>query len=122
MTHDRASFIQLDNIDLDRFQPCAGRMLVLRDPPRTMHGKLHVIAKDANDRRFETTTGRVVRLGAPAVSESKGTRVPWTVREGDRVLLARFAGHDAVINGDDRYNMMTEADVLAVIGDDVQLD
>jgi chaperonin GroES len=52
-------------------------------------------------------------VGPGKVNES-GTRVPLTVKEGDKVLFGRYAGTEIKIEGQE-YLMMREEDVLAII-------
>jgi chaperonin GroES len=41
-----------------------------------------------------------------------GTRVPLTVKEGDRVIFSSYAGDEIRIN-DDEYLLLRESDILA---------
>ena len=113
----RNAFLNLGPDALETFQPKAGKMLVKRDPSPQFVGKIAMINEDADDRRFKPTTGQVIRLGSPRRSDKTDVDIPWTVSEGDRILINQFAGHDAMIGHDDSYNIMEEADVLALIDD-----
>lgn len=97
-----------------------GRILVRREPPPSTYGKLVLPDKDANDRRFETTCARVVALG-PKDMTLKGADVEYGVKPGDRILIKKFSGTDAIINGDPDYNILAELDILAVLEEGVAL-
>jgi len=46
---------------------------------------------------------------------ANGSRQPFVVKEGDKVLFSSWAGSEVKLDGQD-YLIMTEDDVLAVIG------
>ena len=58
--------------------------------------------------------GRVVSLGEGRLTFD-GTRIPFTVQEGDRILFTSYAGTDVEIDGEELL-IMTEEDILAIIG------
>jgi chaperonin GroES len=55
----------------------------------------------------------VVSVGDGHVN-SKGERVPLTVKEGDRVVFSSYAG-DEITVGDETYLLMRESDILATL-------
>ncbi|MEW4526884.1 co-chaperone GroES [Maioricimonas sp. JC845] len=55
--------------------------------------------------------GEVVAVGDGHVRHD-GTRVPLTVKEGDRVIFSSYAGDEIKI-GDEEYLLMRESDILA---------
>jgi chaperonin GroES len=55
--------------------------------------------------------GEVVAVGEGHVKKD-GTRVPLTVKEGDRVIFSSYAGDEIRIN-DDEYLLLRESDILA---------
>jgi co-chaperonin GroES (HSP10) len=122
------AFATLSPEDLARFKPMNGYVLILRDDRPQTHGRIFLPTKGMNANRYEVTTGVVVRTGGLKLAEkpvsesygrrttSKGTRIALTVREGDRVAINRFAGHDIRCAGQN-YLIATEDDILAVIGD-----
>ena len=57
--------------------------------------------------------GRVVSLGN-GIPLPNGKLLPFTVKEGDRVLFSSYAGTDVEIDGEELL-IMTEADILAVL-------
>jgi chaperonin GroES len=58
--------------------------------------------------------GKVLSLGAGKRLES-GQRAPFQVKVNDHVLFTSYAGHEVTIDGKE-YLLMTEDDILAVVG------
>jgi chaperonin GroES len=56
--------------------------------------------------------GEVIAVGDGHVKKD-GTRVPLTVREGDKVIFSSYAGEEISL-GDEEYLLLRESDVLAV--------
>ncbi len=56
--------------------------------------------------------GRVVSVGEGSVN-SKGQRIPLTVKSGDDVIFSSYAG-DEIKVGDDEYLLLRESDILAI--------
>jgi len=61
--------------------------------------------------RDKPQRGEVVAIGDGHVRKD-GTRVPLTVKEGDRVIFTSYAGDDIEI-GDEKYLLLRESDILA---------
>ena len=57
--------------------------------------------------------GKVIKLGNGRVSE-EGKNVPFTVKEGDRVIFTSYAGSEVKIDGED-YLILSEDDIMAVV-------
>ncbi len=55
--------------------------------------------------------GEVIAIGDGHV-KSDGTKVPLTVKEGDRVIFSSYAG-DEIKLGDETYLLLREGDILA---------
>jgi len=58
--------------------------------------------------------GKVLSLGDGKLL-ANGSRQSFMVKEGDKVLFTSWAGNEVKIDGDD-YLIMTEDDLLAVVG------
>jgi chaperonin GroES len=56
--------------------------------------------------------GKVIAVGKGKLLE-KGEIVPLTVKEGDRVLFAKYAGSDVKVDGEELL-IMREDDILAI--------
>ena len=57
--------------------------------------------------------GQVVAAGPGRLSDD-GTRVPMDVKDGDRVLYAKYAGTEFKLN-DKKYLILGEKDILAIL-------
>lgn len=57
--------------------------------------------------------GIVVSVG-PGASNEKGERHPMQVKEGDKVLYAKYAGTEIRV-GDKEYLIVSEKDILAIV-------
>lgn len=58
--------------------------------------------------------GKILSLGEGKMLDD-GTRAKFQVKAGDRVLFSNYAGSEVTIEGKD-YLVMTEDDILAVVG------
>jgi chaperonin GroES len=58
--------------------------------------------------------GKVLKLGDGKLLDS-GKRAPFQVKEGDLVLFTSYAGSEVTVDGKE-YIIMTEDDILAVVG------
>ena len=58
--------------------------------------------------------GEVLAVG-PGKFDEKGTRQPMEVKEGDKVLFAKYSGTEVKIEGIE-YLILAERDILAVVG------
>jgi chaperonin GroES len=59
--------------------------------------------------------GEVLAAG-PGKLDEKGTRQPMEVKVGDKVLFAKYSGTEVKIEGVE-YLILSERDILAVVGD-----
>src|SRR5438132_2562272 len=57
--------------------------------------------------------GKILSLGDGKLLEN-GKRVPFQVKEGDRVLFSSYAGNEVTLDGEE-FLIMTEEDILAVV-------
>lgn len=56
--------------------------------------------------------GEVIAVGPGKVSDS-GSKIPMTVKKGDKVLYGKYSGTEVKIDNED-YMIMRESDILAV--------
>lgn len=59
--------------------------------------------------------GKVIAVGAGRVKDN-GERLPMSVKEGQTVLFARYAGTEVKLDGT-KYLIMSENEVLAIVED-----
>ena len=57
--------------------------------------------------------GTIIAVGAGKFNE-KGDRTPLEVKEGDRVLFAKYGGTEFKLDGEE-YLVLRESDVLAIL-------
>lgn len=57
--------------------------------------------------------GKVVAAGSGRIA-SNGERLPMSVKAGDRVLFASYAGTEVKVNGK-KMLIMSESDILAIV-------
>ena len=58
--------------------------------------------------------GKIIAVGAGRRDED-GKRVPMDVKEGDRVLFAKYAGTEVKLAGDKKVLILKETDILAIV-------
>jgi chaperonin GroES len=63
--------------------------------------------------REKPKQGKVLSLGDGKLLET-GKRVPFQVKEGDRILFSSWAGSEVQVDGDE-YLILTEDDILAIV-------
>ncbi len=59
--------------------------------------------------------GTIIAVGAGKLTE-KGDRQPLEVKEGDRVLFAKYGGTEFKLDGDDLL-VLRESDILAILSE-----
>ena len=91
-------------------RPLADRLLVRRiEEKETVKGGI-IIPDTAKEKPMESL---VVALGTGKMDD-KGKKVPFEVKKGDRVLVAKYGGTEIKLDGKE-YRILTSDDVLAVI-------
>ena len=93
-----------------KVRPVKDRVLVSRvkEEEKTKGGI--IIPDSAKEKPME---GKIISTGEGKILEN-GTKVPLDVKEGDRVLLGRYAGTEIKIEGEE-YLIMREDDILGII-------
>jgi len=92
-------------------QPLGDRVVIERDEAETTTAGGIVLPDSAKDK---PARGRVVSIGDGRLLDN-GTRSPFQVKVGDRVLFRSYAGETFKI-GDDELLLMREDEILAVLG------
>jgi chaperonin GroES len=93
------------------FRPLADRVIVEPIEQEEMTAGGIYVPETAKEKPQE---GTVLAVG-PGRLLDNGKRAPMEVREGDRVLFAKYAGTEFKLNGDKRYLILGEKDILAVV-------
>jgi len=92
-------------------QPLGDRVVIERDEAETTTAGGIVLPDSAKDK---PARGRVVSIGDGRLLDN-GSRSPFQVKVGDRVLFRSYAGETFKI-GDDELLLMREDEILAVLG------
>ena len=93
-----------------KFTPLHDRLLVRRiEEAGTTRGGL-IIPDSAKDKPQE---GQVISTGKGKTND-EGKVLPLALREGDRILFAKYSGTEIKIDGED-FLIMKEEDVLGVV-------
>jgi chaperonin GroES len=58
--------------------------------------------------------GKVLAAG-PGRRDEEGKRIPMDVKEGDRVLFAKYAGTEVKLETDRKVLVLKESDILAIV-------
>ena len=94
-----------------RIEPLGDKIVVKRmDAEETTAGGI-VLPDSAQEKPQE---GKVLSLGNGRMLPD-GSRAPFQVKEGDRVLFTSYAGTEITVD-DGILLIMTESDILAVMG------
>jgi chaperonin GroES len=96
------------NINL---RPLADRLIVepIEQEEKTASGI--ILPETAKEKPQE---GKVLAVG-PGRKDDDGKPIPMDVKEGDRVLYAKYAGTEVKLPGDRKVLVLKESDVLAIV-------
>jgi chaperonin GroES len=59
--------------------------------------------------------GRVLAVGPGRWDDEGKRRLPMEVKVNDRVLFAKYAGTEIKLDGDKKYLILKESDILAIV-------
>jgi chaperonin GroES len=93
-----------------KIRPLNERILVLRESEEATTKGGIIIPDTAKEKPKQ---GRVVAVG-PGVRDENGNRHPLDVKEGDKVLFAKYAGTEIKIDGVEHL-FMKEDDILGIV-------
>ena len=96
------------NINL---KPLADRLIVepIEQEEKTASGI--ILPETAKEKPQE---GEVLAVG-PGRKDEDGKPIPMDVKEGDRVLYAKYAGTEVKLSDDRKVLVLKESDVLAIV-------
>jgi len=92
-------------------RPLADRLIVepIEQEEKTASGI--ILPETAKEKPQE---GKVLAVG-PGRKDEEGERIPMDVKEGDRVLYAKYAGTEVKLPDDRKVLVLKESDVLAIV-------
>lgn len=91
-------------------QPVGDRVVVIRDESDEVTAGGIVLPDNAKDK---PARGKVISVGEGRLLNN-GTRAPFQVKAGDRVLFTSYAGEQFSID-DQEYLVMREDEILAIL-------
>ncbi len=92
-------------------KPLGDKVLVKRcEPKEVVRGGI-ILPDSAKEKPLEA---KVIALGTGKTTD-EGKVLPFEVKEGDTVLIGKYAGQDIKIDGEE-YIMLPEKDILAILG------
>jgi len=95
-----------------KIKPVGDRVVVRPSAKEEMTSSGLIIPDTAKEKPQE---GTVIAVGAGKLSD-KGDRQPLEVKEGDRVLFAKYGGTEFKLDGEDLL-VLRESDILAILED-----
>jgi len=92
-------------------RPLADRLIVepIEQEEKTASGI--ILPETAKEKPQE---GNVLAVG-PGRKDDDGKPIPMDVKEGDRVLYAKYAGTEVKLPGDRKVLVLKESDILAIV-------
>ena len=93
-----------------KLQPLGDRVVVEREPSEEVTAGGIVLPDTAKNK---PARGKIISVGTGRLLDD-GTRAPFQVKVGDRVLFSSYAGEEFKV-GDQELLLMREEDILAVI-------
>ncbi len=96
-----------------KFKPLNDRVIVEPIEQEEMTASGIYVPETAKEKPQE---GKVLAIGPGRLTDN-GDRAPMEVHEGDRVLFAKYAGTEFKADGDKRYLILGEKDILAIVED-----
>ena len=93
-----------------KIRPLNDRVLVIREEEEQKSAGGIIIPDTAKEK---PQRGKVIAAGPGKIGDD-GKRIPLEVKEGDRILFAKYAGTDIKLDGVEHV-FMREDDVLSVV-------
>jgi chaperonin GroES len=90
-------------------KPLGNRLVVRPDEQEEITAGGIVLPETAKEKPQKGT----VLAAGPGEYDDKGNRIPMDVKEGDKVLFAKYAGTEIKMDGD-KLLILRESDILAI--------
>jgi chaperonin GroES len=94
-----------------KIKPLGDRVLVEAAEEKEVKKGGIIIPDSAKEKPQES----VVRALGTGKLDDKGNKIPFEVKEGDRVLASKYGGTEIKLDGKE-YKILSSDDILAVIG------
>jgi chaperonin GroES len=94
-----------------KLKPLGDRLIVEPSEREEVTASGIILPETAKEKPQE---GTVLAVG-PGQRDEEGKRIPMDVKEGDRVLFAKYAGTEVKLEGDRKVLVLRESDILAIV-------
>jgi chaperonin GroES len=94
-----------------KLKPLGDRLIVEPTEREEVTASGIVLPETAKEKPQE---GKVLAAG-PGRRDEEGKRIPMDVKEGDRVLFAKYAGTEVKLETDRKVLVLKESDILAIV-------
>jgi chaperonin GroES len=94
-----------------KLKPLGDRLIVEPIEKEEMTASGIVLPETAKEKPQE---GKVLAAG-PGRRDEEGKHIPMDVKEGDRVLFAKYAGTEVKLETDRKVLVLKESDILAIV-------
>ena len=94
-----------------KVRPLGDKLIIKRAEAQTKTDAGIFLPESAKDKPKE---GEVIAIGNGILNRDTGEYMPFTVKQGDRVIFSSYAGTEVKIDGEEML-IMTEDDILGII-------
>jgi len=98
-------------MSIKKLKPLGDRLIVEPIEREDVTASGIVLPETAKEKPQE---GEVLAVG-PGRRDEEGKRIPMDVKEGDRVLFAKYAGTEVKLETDRKVMVLRESDILAIV-------
>lgn len=98
-------------MSIKKLKPLGDRLIVEPIEKEEVTASGIVLPETAKEKPQE---GEVLAVG-PGRRDEDGDRIPMDVKEGDRVLFAKYAGTEVKLESDRKVLVLRESDILAIV-------
>ncbi len=94
-----------------KVRPLGDKIMIKRAEARDRTDAGILLPESAKDQPRE---GDIIALGQGILNKDTGTYMPFTVKEGDRVIFSSYSGTEIKL-GDEEMLIVTEDDILGIV-------
>ena len=98
-------------MSIKKLKPLGDRLIVEPIEGEEVTASGIILPETAKEKPQE---GKVLAIG-PGRRDDDGKRIPMDVKEGDRVLFAKYAGTEVKLEADRKVLVLRESDILAIV-------
>ncbi len=98
-------------MSIKKLKPLGDRLIVEPIEKEEVTASGIILPETAKEKPQE---GKVLAIG-PGRRDEDGERIPMDVKEGDRVLFAKYAGTEVKLEADRKVLVLRESDILAIV-------